>query len=116
MRIFEHGSDDEPAIIDVASENHLAVVATNDFFIIGTEDGEVVKYSLITKKLEDILIRCSGPVRDLAISPDGQWVAVASEYVEQLHHYIFSSADLVSKRIGSQDCEYWRHEPGHVSS
>lgn len=81
MRIFDHGSDDEPAIIDVSSENHLAVVATNDFFIIGTEEGEVVKYSLITKKLEDILIRCSGPVRDLAISPDGQWVAVASEYV-----------------------------------
>lgn len=62
------------------------MVATNDFFIIGTEDGEVVKYSLITKKLEDILIRCSGSVRDLAISPDGQWVAVASEYVVKASH------------------------------
>jgi chromosome transmission fidelity protein 4 len=55
------------------------VVATNDFFIIATEEGEVVKYSLVTKKMEEILTRCTGAVRDLAISPDGQWVAVASE-------------------------------------
>ncbi|EGP84150.1 uncharacterized protein MYCGRDRAFT_96135 [Zymoseptoria tritici IPO323] len=82
VRIFDHGSDDEPAIIDVSSENHLAVVATNDFFVIATEEGEVVKYSLVTKKMEEILTRCTGAVRDLAISPDGQWVAVASDELE----------------------------------
>lgn len=32
-------------------------------------------------KLEDILVRTSLPVRDVALSPDGAWVAVASEYV-----------------------------------
>lgn len=79
MRIFDHASDDEPAIIDVSSENHLAVVATNDFFVVATEEGEVVKYSLVTMKMEEILTRCTGAVRDLAISSDGQWVAVASE-------------------------------------
>lgn len=81
VRIFEHGSDDEPAIIDVTTENHLAAVAANDFFIIGSETGEVTKYNLITKRMDEILLRCTAPVRDLALSRDGQWVAVASEYV-----------------------------------
>lgn len=79
VRIFDHGSDDEPAIIDVTTENHLAVVASNDFFIIGAETGEVTKYNLITKRMDEVLVRCTAPVRDLALSPDGQWVAVASE-------------------------------------
>ncbi|EME85634.1 uncharacterized protein MYCFIDRAFT_52898 [Pseudocercospora fijiensis CIRAD86] len=79
VRIFDHGSDDEPAIIDVPTENHLAAVAANGFFIIGSESGEVTKYSLVTKRMEEILVRCTAPVRDLALSPDGQWVAVASD-------------------------------------
>ncbi|CAK1360876.1 Minichromosome loss protein 1 [Cercospora beticola] len=79
VRIFDHGSDDEPAIIDVTTENHLAVVASNDFFIIGAETGEVTKYNLITKRMDEVLVRCTAPVRDLALSPDGQWVAVASD-------------------------------------
>ncbi|KAF2207578.1 hypothetical protein CERZMDRAFT_115090 [Cercospora zeae-maydis SCOH1-5] len=79
VRIFDHGSDDEPAIIDVTTENHLAVVASNDFVIIGAETGEVTKYNLITKRLDEVLVRCTAPVRDLALSSDGQWVAVASD-------------------------------------
>ena len=82
LRVFEHGSDDEPAIIDVQTENHLATVATDDFFIVGCEDGSVTKYSLATNRMEEILLRCTAPVRDLALSPDGQWVAVASDELE----------------------------------
>ena len=81
LRIFQHGSDDEPAVIDVVTDNHLAVAATNDFFVVGAEDGSVTKYSLLTNSMEEILVRCTLPVRDIALSPDGQWVAVASEYV-----------------------------------
>lgn len=84
IRIFTHGSDDEPAVIDVPSENHTACVATNDFFIIASEDGDVAKYSLVTRQLDEVLTRCASPVRDLALSPDGQWVAVASELVQEL--------------------------------
>lgn len=80
LRIFQHGSDDEPAVIDVATDNHLAVAATKDFFLVGAEDGSVTKYSLLTNRMEDILLRCTLPVRDIAISPDGQWAAVANEY------------------------------------
>ncbi|EME47413.1 hypothetical protein DOTSEDRAFT_77728 [Dothistroma septosporum NZE10] len=82
LRVFEHGSDDEPAIIDVPTENHLAIVATDDFFIVGCEDGSVTRYSLATNKMEEILLRCTAPVRDLALSPDGQWLAVASDELE----------------------------------
>ena len=30
-----------------------------------------------------MLTRYTLPIRDIALSPDGQWAAVASEYVEQ---------------------------------
>lgn len=53
----------------------------NDFFITGSEDGSVCKFSLETNALDEVLVRCSLPIRDLALSPDGEWVAVASEYV-----------------------------------
>lgn len=79
IRIFDHLSADEPAIIDVSTEDHLAVAARNDFFVVGCEDGSVTKYSLATNSMDEILVRCSLPVRDVAISPDGQWCAVASE-------------------------------------
>jgi WD40 repeat protein len=81
-RIFTHNSDAEPATIDVQSETHTAVVATNDFFIVGSEDGHVTKYSLLTQSMDQILVRCSMPVRDLALSRDGEWCAVASDELE----------------------------------
>ena len=82
LRIFQHGSEDEPHNIDVTGENHTAIAATNDFFIVGAEDGSVTKYSLLTNSMEEILVRCSLPIRDLAISRDGEWVAVASDELE----------------------------------
>lgn len=38
------------------------------------------KYSLEGNKFEEILVRTTLPVRDVALSPDGNWIAVASEY------------------------------------
>jgi chromosome transmission fidelity protein 4 len=51
----------------------------NDFFITGSEDGTVSKYSLESNRFEEILVRSTLPVRDVALSPDGNWIAVASE-------------------------------------
>ena len=79
LRIFQHGSDGEPAVVDVNTDNHFAVAASNDFFVVGAEDGSVTKYSLLTNSMEEILVRCTLPVRDLALSPDGLLCAVASE-------------------------------------
>ena len=97
LRIFQHRSDDEPAVIDVVTDNHLAVAATNDFFVVGAEDGSVTKYSLLTNSMDEILVRCTLPVRDIALSPDGQWVAVASEYVQ-----ISDTYSLMANKDGSE--------------
>jgi chromosome transmission fidelity protein 4 len=39
----------------------------------------VCVYSLETNQYEKMLIRCTLPIRDIAISPDGRWAAVASD-------------------------------------
>ncbi|KAK3068763.1 DNA polymerase alpha accessory factor Mcl1 [Teratosphaeriaceae sp. CCFEE 6253] len=82
LRVFQHGSDDEPAIIDVVTDAHTAVAATNDFIVVGAEDGSVTKYSLLTNSMDEILVRCSLPVRDVSLSRDGEWVAVASDELD----------------------------------
>ncbi|KAI9831243.1 MAG: hypothetical protein M1819_005171 [Sarea resinae] len=79
IRIYTTGSVGEPANIDDCQESNTAVVASNDFFITGSEDGTVCMYSLQTKSLDKILVRCTLPVRDVVLSPDGQWAAVASD-------------------------------------
>ena len=66
----------------------------NDFFIVGAEDGTVTKYSLHTNKPDGILTRCTLPIRDIAISPDGQWAAVASEYVARRTFVVATLTDL----------------------
>ncbi|KAF2003030.1 WD40 repeat-like protein, partial [Amniculicola lignicola CBS 123094] len=78
-RVFSTGSDDEPITVDDIQESNHAIVAGNGFFITGSEDGTVCKFSLEDHKLEDILVRTTLPVRDIALSPDGNWVAVASD-------------------------------------
>ncbi|PQE33728.1 putative sepB protein [Rutstroemia sp. NJR-2017a WRK4] len=78
-RVYKTGSDGEPTNIDDCQEQNLGVDATNDFFVAGSEDGTVSKYSLDTMSFDKFLMRCSLPVRDVAISPNGQWCAVASD-------------------------------------
>lgn len=81
IRVFTTGSDSEPTNIDVSQDAHTCIAATNEFFVAGSEDGSVCKYSLRTNSLDEILLRSTLPVRDVALSPDGLWVAVASECV-----------------------------------
>ncbi|KAG7010133.1 mitochondrial escape protein 2 [Physcia stellaris] len=82
IRVYTTGSTSEPRNIDMCPENNLAVAATNDFFIVGSEDGSVSMYALSTCSFDKLLTRCSVPIRDLALSPDGQWAAVASDETE----------------------------------
>ncbi|KAF2146129.1 uncharacterized protein K452DRAFT_315383 [Aplosporella prunicola CBS 121167] len=79
IRVFHTGSVDEPTNIDNAQDSNTAVAAANDFFVAGSEDGTVCKYSLDTNALDDVLVRCTLPIRDIALSPDGNWAAVASD-------------------------------------
>ncbi|CAG7937082.1 unnamed protein product [Penicillium olsonii] len=45
----------------------------------GAEDGTVWLYDLISGKMQNLLVRCALPVRDIAVTRDGEWVAVASD-------------------------------------
>ncbi|KAJ4306961.1 DNA polymerase alpha accessory factor Mcl1 [Collariella sp. IMI 366227] len=80
IRLYKTGFDGEPTNIDDCQEQNLAVAATNDFFIAGSEDGTVSYYALGDINMFDrFLLRTSLPVRDVAISPDSKWCAVASD-------------------------------------
>jgi chromosome transmission fidelity protein 4 len=57
----------------------VLIVLQNEFFVVGSEDGNISKYSLETMSYEKYLTRCSLPIRDVTISADGKWCAVASD-------------------------------------
>jgi chromosome transmission fidelity protein 4 len=57
------------------------IAIQNGFFITGSEDGTISKYTIDGGKFEEIVDRATLPIRDVALSPDGNWIAVASEYV-----------------------------------
>ncbi|KAJ4287545.1 DNA polymerase alpha accessory factor Mcl1 [Kalmusia sp. IMI 367209] len=99
-RIFSTGSDEEPSNVDDCQENNLAVAAGDGFFITGAEDGTVNKYTLGANDGGDILWRSTLPVRDVALSPDGNWVAVASD---ELVVQIINTKDIqLVKRLRDQ--------------
>ncbi|KAK2735290.1 hypothetical protein FQN57_001185 [Myotisia sp. PD_48] len=79
IRIFTVGDPGEPRSIDEGAEGHLATTATNELAILGSEDGSVWTYDLREGKMDKLLVRSTLPIRDLAISPDKEWVAVASD-------------------------------------
>ncbi|PSN68470.1 chromosome segregation protein-like protein [Corynespora cassiicola Philippines] len=95
-RIFTTGSDDEPTNVDDCQENNTALVAGNGFFIAGSEDGTVSKYSLENGKFEEMLVRASLPVRDVALSPGGNWLAVASD---ELVVKVVNTKDMTQVRM-----------------
>ena len=47
--------------------------------LLGAEDGTVWSYDAVSGKMGGLLVRCALPVRDIAVSRDGVWAAVASE-------------------------------------
>ncbi|KAH7073797.1 WD40-repeat-containing domain protein [Paraphoma chrysanthemicola] len=95
-RIFSTGSDDEPVTVDNCQEDNTTIVAGNSFFITGSEDGTVSKYTLDGNKFEDILDRTTLPIRDVALSPDGNWIAVASD---ELAVNVINVKDTRQRRI-----------------
>ncbi|KAI9052709.1 hypothetical protein LZ554_002986 [Drepanopeziza brunnea f. sp. 'monogermtubi'] len=78
-RVYKTGFDGEPTNIDDCPEQNTGVASTNDFFVVGSEDGNISRFSLETMSYEKYLTRCSLPIRDVTLSPDGQWCAVSSD-------------------------------------
>ncbi|KAK0651410.1 WD40-repeat-containing domain protein [Cercophora newfieldiana] len=79
IRLYKTGSDGEPDNVDDTPEQILAVSASNDCFIVGAEDGTVSLYKFEDNMFDTYLLRATLPVRDVALSPDGKWCAIASD-------------------------------------
>ncbi|KAI0181959.1 WD40 repeat-like protein [Hypoxylon sp. FL1284] len=79
IRLYKTGFDGEPINIDDCQEQNVSVDASNDFFVVGSEDGTVSLYSIPDATFDKFLLRCSLPIRDVALSPDSKWCAVASD-------------------------------------
>jgi chromosome transmission fidelity protein 4 len=79
IRLYKTGFDGEPTNIDDCQEQNLALATSNHFFVAGAEDGTVSYYSLEQNMFDKFLLRTSLPVRDVAVSPDNKWCAVASD-------------------------------------
>ncbi|KAM5345780.1 hypothetical protein ACJ41O_011641 [Fusarium nematophilum] len=100
IRLYKTGSDGEPTNIDDCQEQNVAVAAGDRFFVVGSEDGTVSLYSLETGAFERFLLRTSLPIRDVALTPDRQWCAVASD-------------ELSVKIVNTQDITQVKHLREH---
>lgn len=79
IRLYRTGSDGEPTNIDECQEQNVAVATAPDFFVVGSEDGIVSSYSLPDGTFERFLLRTSLPVRDVDLTANYEWCAVASD-------------------------------------
>ena len=79
IRLYKTGFDGEPDNIDDCQEQNIAVSTSNEFFVAGCEDGTVSLYTLENNIFDKFLLRATLPVRDVALSPDDKWCAVASD-------------------------------------
>ncbi|KDN66245.1 putative WD domain-containing protein [Colletotrichum sublineola] len=79
IRLYRTHHDGEPYNIDDCPEQNCAAAAADAFFVVGSEDGTVSLYSIEDTAFERFLTRTSLPVRDVALSPDAKWCAVASD-------------------------------------
>ncbi|KAH7040440.1 WD40-repeat-containing domain protein [Microdochium trichocladiopsis] len=79
IRLYKTGFDGEPTNIDDCQEQNTALASRDDYFIVGSEDGTVSLYSISDATFDKFLLRSSLPIRDVAVSPDAKWCAVASD-------------------------------------
>lgn len=100
IRLYKTGSDGEPTNIDDCQEQNVSVAASNNFFVVGSEDGTVSLYSIENAIFDRFLLRTSLPIRDVALTPDSKWCAVASD-------------ELSVKVVNTQDISQIKHLREH---
>ncbi|KAI1439085.1 minichromosome loss protein [Xylaria sp. CBS 124048] len=100
IRLYKTGFDGEPINIDDCPEQNICVAASNDFFVVGSEDGTLSLYSIPNAAFDRFLLRTSLPIRDVALSPDSKWCAVASD-------------ELTAKIVRTNDNSKLRHLRAH---
>jgi chromosome transmission fidelity protein 4 len=71
----------EPETLEQHSEAVVAIAASRNAFASASEDCTVNLFKMQNSSENvRLLTRCTLPVRDVAFSPDGDWLGVASEY------------------------------------
>ncbi|TGJ78441.1 hypothetical protein E0Z10_g10321 [Xylaria hypoxylon] len=100
IRLYKTGFDGEPINIDDCQEQNVSVAASDDFFVVGSEDGTLSLYSISNAAFDKYLLRTSLPIRDVALSPDSKWCAVASD-------------ELTVKIVRTDDNSKLRHLRAH---
>ncbi|KAI1330784.1 minichromosome loss protein [Xylariaceae sp. FL0255] len=100
IRLYKTGFDGEPQNIDDCQEQNVSVAACEDFFVVGSEDGTLSLYSIPNASFDKFLLRTSLPIRDIALSPDSKWCAVASD-------------ELTVKIVRTDDNSKLRHLKAH---
>ena len=79
VRRFRVGSGEEPLSLDPLHEDAVTGIAvSNERLVTCSEDASVAMFDIKGGESEKIC-RTTLPMRDIAMSPDGQWVAIASE-------------------------------------
>lgn len=78
IRKFIVGSEDEPITIEQHDDNITSVAVTLKHFATCSDDGTVSLFGIESTE-STLFTRNSLPVRDIAFSEDGQWLASASE-------------------------------------
>lgn len=81
VRRFKLGSNEEPLALDPLHEDAVTgIVVSNEKIVTCSEDASVALFDIKGGESQKIC-RTTLPIREIAFSPDGQWVAIASEYV-----------------------------------
>lgn len=72
----------EPETFEQHTEPIIAIATSRNAFASASEDCTVNLFNMRSNSSENVklLTRCTLPVRDVAFSPDGEWLGVASEY------------------------------------
>ncbi|KAI0534424.1 minichromosome loss protein [Xylaria digitata] len=100
IRLYKTGFDGEPINIDDCQEQNISLAVSDDFFVVGSEDGTLSLYSIPNAAFDKYLLRTSLPIRDVALSPDSKWCAVASD-------------ELTVKIVRTDDNSKLRHLRAH---
>ncbi|KAG6041080.1 hypothetical protein E4U41_006018 [Claviceps citrina] len=106
IRLYKTGSDGEPTNIDDCQEQNVAIAAGQDIFVVGSEDGTVSLYNIETASFERFLLRTTLPIRDVALSRDSQWCAVASD---ELSVKVVRTSDMTQVRHLREHSKPARH-------
>ncbi|GAO17702.1 uncharacterized protein UV8b_01349 [Ustilaginoidea virens] len=106
IRLYKTGSDGEPTNIDDCQEQNVSIATGKDSFIVGSEDGTVSLYSVEGAHFERFLLRSTLPIRDVALTRDSKWCAVASD---ELTVKIVNTGDMTQVRHLREHSKPARH-------